>query len=850
MASKEDINASLIGLSTNTRRITLAALTQELPGISAEDAHVVELTPVNITAQEFKQLFYPNGDKFQLAKFESLSGSLQQKLLLKNQKIYDAACNKIIDFNLVTTIQTNLATDLDLNTNCWDSCSLIELQKNLTEVQSFLDVGNSCNICAMNYNEYLGILQGLGVDLISVTDSSNYVTGVCPYVNKESVLTSVKCSPKINTLEFTKNSTFIKNVICPIGVAGEVNGTSILESELPCLNSENCACGTTFSNSAVVGRCGFWLGDVEGNLNVLYGTTSPGFCNIADDEECENNGPLNWLSSWFRPKERCCAPWIRVPFLFKDKNECILDNWCKKISSDYNNKGCSYKPHSAAYYAQAAVFTECGLEPFWASGQNINDIRSLPPPINYNSSLYPYGVLGGLYYQIIELLIELDTLTKSSNHSEGDKICHLVFKIADLLERLQVTTTQWSSLFSYQQVALSLVFKSPNVDAKDTIIKPIFNVNWCTGSGSLTFGTAPANPETTLFLEEILKNCNTVNKHISSRQNTFIGSVKTNILDVTASLLDIILSPLELIETLTTTLVSSNDALSKLEQETASDNTNKTTLEDEITALSSQLDDDSITGDVLTTVKSTYNNKKLLLDNLLKHITNNNFSIDTLKSSIISGEQHLGWATALKDSGFNDTSANQIYKMIVSIDNLLHGHTDLVEEITGFNMSTLSGSNSRVKFLNSDTARVMVSLIESYKDNNELWKSNIGFSKAMESIKMETSDIMLLNKITTTSTALLDNIENGIVAVLNLPETLFNAFMTSLKQLINSLFGNIFNNCDDCEELENIIQDLIFRNGDVYKKLNNSLLQFECRPYIPNPQLPAICSQNSSYSRN
>jgi hypothetical protein len=142
---------------------------EDLPGIAVEEqgTHVITLDPIDLNASEFRQLFYPNGNSFDFSGCEvALSDQLRNKITL-NKLSYDNGQCKL---NLRGSILTNAADDLDVAVECWEDCSVINLERQLSRLRTILDVGGNCpKVCALSYCEYLDVLKELGVAVVDMT---------------------------------------------------------------------------------------------------------------------------------------------------------------------------------------------------------------------------------------------------------------------------------------------------------------------------------------------------------------------------------------------------------------------------------------------------------------------------------------------------------------------------------------------------------------------------------------------------------------------------------------------------------------------------------------------------------
>ena len=87
-------------------------------------------------------------------------------------------------------ILRNAEDDLEVPIDCWEDCSVLNMEKILTRIQTILDVGGDCGkVCALSYCEFLDVLKSLGVAVVDFKAGTISESGSCPeqVFNPESI---------------------------------------------------------------------------------------------------------------------------------------------------------------------------------------------------------------------------------------------------------------------------------------------------------------------------------------------------------------------------------------------------------------------------------------------------------------------------------------------------------------------------------------------------------------------------------------------------------------------------------------------------------------------------------------
>jgi hypothetical protein len=126
-----------------------------------DKTHTIELDEIEIDFALFKQIFYPHGDNFCLEKNMS-----QDKVIYPY--ITFSALHRTYNnrpFSLLDTIIGNIEVDLDVTRNCFTTCSLIDLSKEISSIATLRNIDcyystlTLCNIISIIKNSYTTMIK-------------------------------------------------------------------------------------------------------------------------------------------------------------------------------------------------------------------------------------------------------------------------------------------------------------------------------------------------------------------------------------------------------------------------------------------------------------------------------------------------------------------------------------------------------------------------------------------------------------------------------------------------------------------------------------------------------------------
>jgi hypothetical protein len=145
-------------LISDTITLDIAVLCQEYSPIevACNNNHIIELDEILITEDIFKQIFYPYGENFGIDK-KICSNNIAFKYITFLPPWRTLHCGE--PFSLLEQIILNIESDLNVTRNCFATCTLIELSKELSNIKSLSDI-NCCNIlCSIPWSNILNIIS-------------------------------------------------------------------------------------------------------------------------------------------------------------------------------------------------------------------------------------------------------------------------------------------------------------------------------------------------------------------------------------------------------------------------------------------------------------------------------------------------------------------------------------------------------------------------------------------------------------------------------------------------------------------------------------------------------------------
>jgi hypothetical protein len=140
----------------NNLLIDIAVLCQEYSHIDLTyNDHISNLDVIEISENDFKSIFYPNGETFGLNKLISNNKALLPYISF----IYPHRTLKGRPFSLLAEIYRGLEEDLNVPRSCFTTCTSIELTNQLSKIYTLLDINDCSVLCSLQWSNILNIMR-------------------------------------------------------------------------------------------------------------------------------------------------------------------------------------------------------------------------------------------------------------------------------------------------------------------------------------------------------------------------------------------------------------------------------------------------------------------------------------------------------------------------------------------------------------------------------------------------------------------------------------------------------------------------------------------------------------------
>jgi len=150
--------------SSNTTliKIDVAILRQEHTAIVLySQNHIVELDQINLTAETFKYIFYHCSDTFGINKHICNNHNFVQYITFEHP--YRTING--VNFDLLSTIITNIENDLGTHRNYFTMDSLIDLTREMTNIKTLCHINCCSVITALTWTNIVDLLKN---DVINI----------------------------------------------------------------------------------------------------------------------------------------------------------------------------------------------------------------------------------------------------------------------------------------------------------------------------------------------------------------------------------------------------------------------------------------------------------------------------------------------------------------------------------------------------------------------------------------------------------------------------------------------------------------------------------------------------------
>ncbi len=148
--------------------IDIALMAEDMPTIHKDCATTQHLAPIDVTWNQFHNLFYFNNGGF--TPNTSLSCVCPFDKIIENdgKVLTDGNCRSK-DYNLMNELLEHYTEHLEESPLCWDVCSRVEFEKKVSSIKSLFDVG-VCNVkCSLSLDEFFDSLSAHGIEISEVT---------------------------------------------------------------------------------------------------------------------------------------------------------------------------------------------------------------------------------------------------------------------------------------------------------------------------------------------------------------------------------------------------------------------------------------------------------------------------------------------------------------------------------------------------------------------------------------------------------------------------------------------------------------------------------------------------------
>ena len=169
--------ASLISL--NSKTVDIAALGQKITAPVQEDSHIVKTELIYLGKDEFKKLFFSNdGENFSINRQlyddynnDNVNTEVNIKefndvmTFNKRFKMVDTDSNNIEPLILSEHIFSCYEKDTGTDRDCWEVCSVMNMQKLLNSIRCLCDMGVGCNVLSsLKWSEVESIINSETTD--------------------------------------------------------------------------------------------------------------------------------------------------------------------------------------------------------------------------------------------------------------------------------------------------------------------------------------------------------------------------------------------------------------------------------------------------------------------------------------------------------------------------------------------------------------------------------------------------------------------------------------------------------------------------------------------------------------
>lgn len=160
--------------------VDIAVLQQDMTQIIKPDAYIVNLSPLYLSYAGFKALFYSRGSHFSpTVNLSDVNRNPTGSGYVLNdhriiQSFADCGCLNLTNsginlgdkFNLLKMLVWSYETDLNISTDCWDTCTLMDFYDRIDGIKALTDLTGQCEVgikCSLTLDEFFDQLKMQGM---------------------------------------------------------------------------------------------------------------------------------------------------------------------------------------------------------------------------------------------------------------------------------------------------------------------------------------------------------------------------------------------------------------------------------------------------------------------------------------------------------------------------------------------------------------------------------------------------------------------------------------------------------------------------------------------------------------
>jgi len=147
----------------DNRVVDIAVLAEDVKSSPIEfDGNIIDLDTIDISENDFRELFYASNNN-ELFTLNCANTESKENITFNSQKYITIDDGEDLSFNLIDAIVSSYSTDLGVQKDCFEPCSIIDIQKQLTSIRTLCDI---CEVkCSLKWSEVISSLRSLGANV-------------------------------------------------------------------------------------------------------------------------------------------------------------------------------------------------------------------------------------------------------------------------------------------------------------------------------------------------------------------------------------------------------------------------------------------------------------------------------------------------------------------------------------------------------------------------------------------------------------------------------------------------------------------------------------------------------------